>query len=82
MMLARRLVPETSSYRLEALKQCFQLTPSQSHQAKNDVLTVVELFQKVYRRRLEPAGLDTFDAIARFARRTPIAKCWDMVMAG
>ena len=40
MMLARRLVPETSSYRLEALKQCFQLTPSWSHQAENDVLTV------------------------------------------
>ncbi|MHB1308882.1 MAG: 3'-5' exonuclease, partial [Limisphaerales bacterium] len=82
MMLARRLVPETSSYRLQALKQCFQLTPSQSHQAKNDVLTVVELFQKVYRHRLEPAGLDTFDAIAGFAKRTPVAKCLDMVRGG
>jgi hypothetical protein len=82
MMLARRLVPETSSYRLEALKQCFQLTPSQSHQAKHDVLTVVELFQRVYRQRLEPAGLDTFDAIAGFAKRTPVAKCLDMVRGG
>lgn len=82
MMLARRLVPETSSYRLEALKQCFQLTPSQSHQAKYDVLTVVELFQKVYRHRLESAGLDTFDAIAGFAKRTPVAKCLDMVRGG
>lgn len=59
MMLARRLVPETESYRLEALKQRFQLTPSQSHQAKNDVLAVVELFQRVYRQRLEKAGLSS-----------------------
>jgi hypothetical protein len=79
MMLARRLVPETSSYRLGALKQCFQLTPSQSHHAENDVLTVVELFQRVYRQRLELAGLDTFDSIAAFAKRTPVAKCLDIV---
>ena len=79
MMLARRLVPEARSYRLDALKECFQLTPGQSHRAKSDVLTVVELFQKVYRQRLEPAGLDTFDAIAGFAKRTPVAKCLDMV---
>ena len=59
MMLARRLVTETQSYRLEVLKECFQLTQSRSHQAQNDVLTVVELFQRVYRPRLETAKLDT-----------------------
>jgi putative phage-type endonuclease len=79
MMLARRLVPETSSYRLEALKQCFQLTQTRSHQAKNDVLTVVELFQRVYRPRLESAGLDTFDSVTTFAKRTPVAKCLDII---
>ena len=62
MMLARRLVPEVSSYRLEALKQCFQLTPSQGHRAEHDVRTVVELFQRVYRYRLEPTGLDTYES--------------------
>jgi putative phage-type endonuclease len=75
MLLARRLVTETKSYRLDALKNCFQLTPSRSHQAENDVLTVVELFQKVYRQRLESAQLDTFDVVTAFTKQTPVAKC-------
>ncbi|MFZ2644318.1 MAG: YqaJ viral recombinase family protein [Verrucomicrobiia bacterium] len=79
MMLARRLVPETSSYQLDVLKQCFQLTQSKSHQAKNDVLAVVEMFQRVYKPRLELAGFDTFDSIAAFAKRTPVAKCLDLI---
>lgn len=82
MMLARRLVPETTSYRLEVLKQRFQITPSRSHRALNDVLTVVELFQKVYKPRLESAGLDTFNDVAAFARRTPVAKCLDIIRTG
>lgn len=82
MMLARRLVPEISSYRLDVLKQCFRLTPSQSHQAKNDVMAVVELFERVYRQRLEPAGLDTFESIRAFAKRTPVARCLDLVRCG
>ncbi len=79
MMLARRLVTDTKSYRLDALKHRFQLAQSQSHQALNDVMTTVELFQKVYRPRLEPVGLDTFGQVAAFARRTPVAKCRDLV---
>jgi DNA polymerase-3 subunit epsilon len=82
MMLARRLVPEVHSYRLDALKHCFRLAPSRSHQALNDVRTVVELFERVYRPRLEPAGFDTFDAIAAFARRTPVARCREMLKPG
>jgi DNA polymerase III epsilon subunit-like protein len=79
MMLARRVVGEVKSYRLETLKQSFDLTPTQSHQAKNDVLTVVELFRKVYRDRLESTGLNTFATVAEFAKRTPVAKCLAMV---
>ena len=79
MMLARRLISETRSYRLDALKRSFALTSSRSHQALNDVLTVVELVQRVYRPRLEPAGLDTFPSVAAFAKRTPVAKCLDLV---
>jgi DNA polymerase III epsilon subunit-like protein len=82
MMLARRLVSETTSYRLDALKQCFQLTQTRSHQAKNDVLAVVELFQRVYRSRLEPAGFKTFDSIVAFTKRTPVAKCLDFIRSG
>jgi len=81
MMLARRLAPEADNYRLETLKECFQLTPNQGHRAYNDVITLVELFQRVYRLRLEPVGLDTYDAIAAFAKRTPVAKCIDQIRA-
>jgi putative phage-type endonuclease len=82
MMLARRLVTETQSYRLEVLKECFQLTESRSHRAQNDVLTVVELFQRVYKPRLESAKLDTFDAVAAFTKQTPVAKCRDIILRG
>lgn len=79
MMLARRLVSEITSYRLDVLKEHFNITQSRSHQAKNDVLTVVELFDKVYRPRLEAAGIDTFDGVALFSKKTPVAKCLDQV---
>jgi DNA polymerase-3 subunit epsilon len=78
-MLARRLIPDTRSFRLDSLKQHFQLTKSRSHQARQDVLTVVELFQKIFRPRLELAGIHSFDQIAAFARRTPVAKCLEVV---
>lgn len=79
MMLARRLALETSSYRLDVLKATYGLNPSRSHQAQNDVLTVVELFQKVYKARLELAGLHTFESIKAFAKRTPIASCVSII---
>ena len=79
MTLARRLVSETSSCRLDVLKRCFNLTDSRSHRAQNDVLSVVELFQRVFRPRLELAGLDTFGAVAAFAKRTPVAKCRELI---
>ncbi len=47
----------------------------------NDVLSVVELFRKVYRPRLELAGFDTFESVADFAKRTPVAKCLDTIRA-
>jgi DNA polymerase-3 subunit epsilon len=82
MMLARRLVPEVSSFRLDVLKERFELSRTRSHQALNDVLTVVELFQRVYKARLETAGLDTFESVAAFAKRTPVAKCLDLIRSG
>ena len=66
-------------YRLETLKQRFRLTQSRSHQAENDVLTVLQMFQWVYRPRLEAAGFDTFASVAAFARRTPIARCLELI---
>jgi DNA polymerase III epsilon subunit-like protein len=81
MTLARRLVHGTGTYRLEVLKECFGLSSRQSHRAENDVLTVVDLFKQVYRPRLESADLDTFKSIAAFSRRTPVAKCLELIGA-
>ena len=82
MMLARRLVTETKSYRLDVLKECFRLSPSESHRAKNDVLAIVELFNKVYQPRLESCGLYTFDSVVEFSKQTPVAKCLHMIRRG
>lgn len=79
MMLARRIVTELRSYRLDSLKYHFRISASQSHRAQNDVLTLVELFQKVYQPRLVNAGLKTFGEIANFAKRTPVAKCHELI---
>jgi len=73
--LSRRLLPGIGGYRLDALKARFALKTNRSHEALSDVFTVVELFRKIHRERLEPAGLDSFEAIATFAALTPIAKC-------
>ena len=82
MTLSRRVISEIRSFRLEMLKDRFRLSENRSHEALSDVLTVVELFQKVYRPRLEPAGIDTFEAVAAFSKRTPIAKCVELVRQG
>jgi DNA polymerase III alpha subunit (gram-positive type) len=79
LMLARRLALETRGCGLDALKARFRLAPSRSHHARNDVLAVVELFQKVYRPRLESAGFDTFESIAAFASRRPVKKCLELI---
>lgn len=80
--LARRLVHETRTFRLEALKDRFGLPSRQSHRAENDVLTVVDLFEQVYRPRLEAAELDTFKSVAVFSRRTPLARCLELIRGG
>lgn len=73
--LSRRLLPGIGGYRLDALKERFALITNRSHEALSDVFTVVELFRKIHRERLEQAGLVSFEAIATFAALTPIAKC-------
>lgn len=73
--LARRVIDETPNHRLETLKQHFRLGTERSHRGLNDVLTTVRLFQSVIRERIEPAGIAGFDAVAKFSRRTPVARC-------
>ncbi len=79
MLVARRAIPETKSHRLTLLKDRFGLPHSQSHRALNDVLTVVELMRRVLKPRLLAAGIDTYDAICRFSKKTPVAECWKTI---
>lgn len=78
LMLARRLVRQAESYRLQALRESFRLPANRGHRAGSDVETVVHLFGKVYQERLVRAGLRDFQAVAEFSRRTPVAKCLDL----
>lgn len=75
MMLSRRAAGEAPSHALAVLKDFFSLRPTQSHRALNDVMALAELFTKVLRPRLESAQLVTFEDIALFAKKTPVAKC-------
>ena len=78
-MLSRRAAGESPSHGLEALKQFFSLNDLQGHRALNDVRALVELCAMVFRPRFEAAGLNSFDAVAAFAKRTPVAKCRAML---
>lgn len=79
MMLARRVVPEATSYRLDALKSLFALPERESHRAANDVQTLVDLYLQVYGPRLTAAGIESILEVQRFAKRTPVAKCLDQI---
>jgi DNA polymerase III epsilon subunit-like protein len=79
MMLARRLVYEVENYKLTTLQERFSVVTERTHNAKSDVLGVVKLFDVVYRPRLTSIGLDTWDAVEAFAKRTPVGKCVDLV---
>jgi DNA polymerase-3 subunit epsilon len=75
LMLSRRVVDETKSYTLDALRLAFGISADFAHRAFGDVDTMVTLFQRVFRPRLEEAGVASFDDVVEFARKTPVAKC-------
>lgn len=77
--LARRIIEEIENYQLETLKNKFNLSSRRSHRALNDVQSVVGLFQNIFREKLEKAGIVGFDTIAEFSRKTPVAKCLELI---
>jgi DNA polymerase III epsilon subunit-like protein len=80
MTLGRRVIPETGKHSLDHLQEYFNLNPEgRSHQAKHDVRTVVEMFERIYRPRLEGAGLTTFESVAKFSRRSPVMECINLI---
>jgi DNA polymerase III epsilon subunit-like protein len=79
--LARRVLPEASSFALSALNKRYRLVEGDLRGAAPDVEAVARLFQHWFGPRLTAAGIVGFDAVAQFSRRTPPAKCRELVAA-
>jgi DNA polymerase III epsilon subunit-like protein len=79
LMLARRVVFETRKFRLDALRDHFDLEVLKSHRALNDVKTLVELAYRVFGPRLESVGIRGFDDVRHFSTRTPVANCLNLI---
>ncbi len=73
--LARRVLPEASSFSLSALNKRYHLVDGDLRGAAPDVEALVRLFQNWYGPRLRAAGVIGFKAVAEFSRQTPPAKC-------
>ena len=76
--LSRRVLgkAEVPGHGLQTLRAHFNLNATgAAHQALGDVQTTVELFRDVLAPRLQRAGLEDFEAIAAFTKRTPVAAC-------
>ena len=79
--LARRALPEASSFSLSALNKRYRLVEGDLRGAAPDVEAVVRLFQNWYGPRLTAAGIVGFQAVAEFSRQTPPARCRKLIEA-
>jgi len=79
MMLARRALPECSGFSLSALNKRLRLVEGNLQGAQPDVQALVRLFRDYLGPRLTAAGIVGFEAVAEFARRSPIAKCHQLI---
>ena len=79
MMLARRALPECSSFSLSALNKRLRLVEGTLQGALPDVQALVGLFRDYLGPRLTAAGIVGFEAVAEFARRSPITKCHQLI---
>ncbi len=73
--LARRALPDASSFSLSALNKRYQLVSSDLRGAAPDVEALVHLFNTWLGPRLTAAGIVGFQAVAEFSRQVPPAKC-------
>jgi DNA polymerase III subunit epsilon len=67
--LSRRVIPEAENFRLEYLKDLFSLNNKNSHQAVNDVMTLVQLMTEIIAPRLSQVSIDSFELIERFIKK-------------
>lgn len=80
--LARRVLIDSSCHRLDVLKELYRLEDTKSHNALNDVQTLVQLFERQYKPRLEKVGLTSFYEVEQFSKMTPVAKCVEHIRDG
>jgi len=78
-MLARRALPECSSFSLSALNKRLRLVEGNLQGALPDVQALVRLVRDYLGPRLSGAGIVGFEAVAEFARRSPISKCHQLI---
>jgi DNA polymerase III epsilon subunit-like protein len=74
-LLARRVVTEMPSHRLDALRDRFALKCCRPHSALGDVESVCDLFLRVMRPRLRKAGIEGYEAVSKFLQMVPLARC-------
>ena len=79
LMLARRVVFETSRHTLDELRECFGLKEVERHSALGDVAALVELSTRVFGPRLDAAGIRGLAEVLRFSRESPVDKCLNRI---
>ncbi len=77
--LARRVLPEASSFSLSALNRRYRLVEGDMRGAVPHVEALVALFKNWFGPRLSAAGIVGFKAVADFSRQTPPAKCRKLI---
>ncbi len=82
MTLSRRVLIDSSCHRLDVLKELYRLEDTRSHNALNDVQTLVQLFEKQYKPRLERVGITSFSQVEQFSKMKPVAKCVEFIRDG
>ena len=81
--LARRCIPESDGHSLDKLRsRFFPAADSPTHQAASDTEITRRLFTEVMWPRLAKANVTSFDEIAEFSRRTPLADCRALISGG
>jgi DNA polymerase III epsilon subunit-like protein len=79
--LARRVLPDASSFSLSALNKRYRLVEGDLRGAVPDVEAVVRMFEHWFGPRLTAAGVLGFQAVAEFSRRSPLDKCRSLIEA-
>lgn len=73
--LSRRVIHETPSHRLDALRNHFELKCHRAHSASGDVESLVDLWERVLLPRLRNVGITSYEQILDFSMMRPIARC-------